>query len=426
MRRIVAILCTSMVLTSIGFSTPITASETVATPPQAVTVVPQGDVVHVFCNRTDANFDDVQDAGDSPAAWLIVDAKTKMVLSSMNFPWANVVASRPALLKDDLYVLVNDSVHNYSVSNMSLKRTKFVGTCAALSLTMDGNYLVTSYRPNFVDPGKLRGYATSDLSRTSEFAAGINVQQTLEINFNDTFFSYTLNEGSFGSEDGTLQMTRSDAPDGNDTVIATGGLLNHMCPSSDSSHVYVTMTGTHEVAEIDVALGVVSRRIPTLTTGYDGPRECLVHDNRLFVSTFSGDVRIFDIADGALVGKISLSAKPEGIAIVNNELWVTRSFELDGYGAEINIEIYPLNSTTSISASNSSTQNRSGILVTNNVISVPEFSGNSNVHAVSSLGKSYSLSIDSSGLIDLKGLIPGVYVLQSQKKNLTLSYQPIH
>ncbi len=425
MRRIVAILCTSVVLFSFVVVTRVLAVESIPTAKQPVAIVYHQGKVHVFCNRTDANFNELKDEGDSPGAWLIVNPETKAVEQSISFPWANVVALRPALFENDLYILVNDSINNFDVSNVSLKRTSRAENCYALSMDLTGYYLSASERPNFVDPGKVLVFNTLDLTKASSYTAGVNVQQTMEIAFNGVQYVFTLSEGSFGLENGRVDLSYSSGPVGNDTTIVTGGLANHMCTNADSSMVYVTMNGSHEVVEIDVVARKVSRRIPTGTTGFDGPRASATYDGRLFVSTFAGDVRVIDLASGIMVGKVQLSAKPEGLAVVGNQLWVTRAFQLDGYGAEADVEIFDLNSTTNVESVQSFIPSRSGIFTTTTQVMVQEFAGETEIDVVNTIGQRKQVATSSIGLLNLSSLTAGVYILHGRTQTITLIYQPI-
>lgn len=324
------------------------AQRVVQTPLSPVNIVKAKGLMHVFCNRVDVNFNGTQDDGDAVASWVQVDPSTLQVLRTLSFPWAEVKSPRLGISEasNTLYIGIDNTIERYSIDSQISKGVVYTGANVAVSSTLGGAAIYVSKRPSYVDPGTV---TQVDLKTGDSlvYNAGVNPQQSLRfITLSKTQGLLALSEGNFGKPDGQLDVWKQSSLGTSRTSIPVGDTPNHFFVQGDS--VYVTVNGSHWVVVVDLMSTAAVDTISVGTTGFDGPRESLVDNGRLYVSTFAGDVRVFDIATGVRIGSVLLDAKPEGIAINGRDLWVTRAFVSGGYAAERNVAVYDLDQAVGV------------------------------------------------------------------------------
>ncbi|MDZ4746428.1 MAG: hypothetical protein SGJ05_10560 [bacterium] len=325
-------------------ASPVFAGTILPTALKPLTIIRQNDIVHVFTAAVDVNYDGVKDATDRPATWQIIDASTLMTQRVLEFPWTTVNTSRPWLstTSDLMFIAVGDSVNAYVASTQVFGRSfRIPGNPSVSGIYFDeqSQALRVTVRPSFTEPGNV-----ISLSPTGNFITpvGVNPQQIVGYNstVNRNGFA-VVSEGAFGLGDGVVTLFAAVK-----TTIPVGDTPNHIVVSGDSA--YVTVNGSHYVVIIDLNRESAVDTILVGTSGFDGPREAVAKDGRLFVSTYLGDVRIFDIATGARVGFIQHGTKAEGLAVINNTLWVTNAMNgaPGNYAADSGIVVYDLNVAT--------------------------------------------------------------------------------
>lgn len=319
------------------------AGTTLPTAPKPVTIIRQNDIVHIFTSAIDLNYNGIQESGDRVASWHIVDASTMTTQRTIEFAWAVVNANRPWLASsvDRMFVGVGDSVIAYTATTQAYIGGVFLGPSSGLYYDDANQELYSSHRTSFVDPGVVHVWSLATQS-TSDIPVGVNPQQIA--GYQSTIKGKGLaivSEGTFGKSDGTLMLSTDG---GQATVITVGDTPNHILVSGDSA--YVTVNGSHFVVVVDLNVEAAVDTVLVGTSGFDGPRESAIKDGRLFVSTYAGDVRIFDISTGARVGFIQHGPRAEGLAIVGNTLWVTRAMDVN-YAAESGVVVYDLDVATS-------------------------------------------------------------------------------
>lgn len=324
-------------------ATPLFAGTTLPTAPKPVTIIRQNDIVHVFTAKVDANYNDTLNTGDRPATWQIIDQSTLTTQRTLEFPWANVGSSRPWLAAsiDRMYVGVGDSVVAYVATTQQYISATGGGMSYGLYYDDEAQEIYSSRRTSYTDPGVVH---VTSLATQNEWDVPVGVNPQQLVGYRSTVNGRgvaIVNEGAFGQNDGSLILYGQD---GQSTIVPLGDTPNHVLVSGDSA--YVTVNGSHTIVVVDLNLERAIDTIPVGTNGYDGPREAAIKDGRLFVSTFAGDVRIFDIATGTRVGFIQHGPKAEGLAIVGNSLWVTRAMDAN-YGADSGVVMYDLNDVTS-------------------------------------------------------------------------------
>lgn len=149
---------------------------------------------------------------------------------------------------------------------------------------------------------------------------------------------FILHEGNFGGTDAVLG-TASYAPEYLKGELGSGA--NHILYDLNGSEepvVAVTMNGGHEIVMLDLnsnadGAPVIDSRFGTGTTGFDGPREAILAPELYFlfpdpmiVTTYSGEVLLTGSA-GEIVAKIETGFKNEGIAILDERLYVANAYE---------------------------------------------------------------------------------------------------
>ncbi len=149
-----------------------------------------------------------------------------------------------------------------------------------------------------------------------------------------------LNEGSFGTDNSTL--TIAEANNGNfdltDINIGNGG--NHIEQNGD--RIAVTVNGSNKILIIDLNTKVILNTIDVGTTGFDGPRETrFLSGNIIAVTTYLGDVRIFNINDGKMISSYKVHGKAEGMSADDNYLFVANSNNKD-YSADSIISVFTI------------------------------------------------------------------------------------
>ncbi|MBK7577200.1 MAG: hypothetical protein IPI24_07180 [Ignavibacteria bacterium] len=326
----------------------LSAQSIAQTPAGSVNVFKAKGLMHVLCTRNDVNFNDVSDQGDSPAAWVQIDPSTLQTVRLHTFPWALVAASRVGISEsaDALYIAVGNSVEKFALSTQESKGTVYSGPVSSVSTTLGGSAIYVSQRPSFTDPGTVV-QVTLESGDSVQYQAGPNPQQSMRyVTSTNTQCLLVLSEGNFGQPTGLFDIWKQTQLGSARTSLVVGDTPNHFAVSGDSA--YITVNGSHWVVVVDLLTNSAVDTIFTGTTGFDGPREATINNGRLYVSTFVGDVRVFDIATGQRVGSVLLDAKPEGIVINGRDLWVTRAFVAGGYAVERNVAVYDLDQAVSV------------------------------------------------------------------------------
>lgn len=322
------------------------AVTTVTTPPAPVTIIPAGDRVHILCQRWDPNFNQVQDEGDAPASWVILNAATQEKLAEMVFPWANVNTARVGFTapKNALFIGVGDSVLRYDATTQQFIGVVYEGSNSAVSCTVDGEAIIVSKRPDFTNPGTIQVILVSNGNTTPALQAGVNVQQTLQFSTSQGKGGLlAVSEGGFGRNNGKLDVwVQESQTQLLHTELLLGDTPQYALVAGDT--VFVVMHGTHQIKIVDLNDVAVVDSIPVPEWPYNGPREAAFYNGRLFVSSFTNLVYDIDIATKSVLRTIDIGARSEGIAIIGNNVWVTRTYDTTStFGKQNEVYIFPIN-----------------------------------------------------------------------------------
>lgn len=331
-------------------STDIVAVLPAALQPAHLHATPDG--VVALSNQVDLNFNGIREEDDQPQSVAMYSTLDGDVEWRSELPWgAGNFPLRPGFDVAEEY--------GYFINGAQIRRIGLDGevndpladinlvAASAVSVSPDGTMLVVSERG--AESGRLRLIELADPQNERVIETAPWIQQTIWYDNKDAGFDLlVLDEGEFGG--GRARLLFADTESAQmlsqlDLDLGEGG--NHMFLSEGL--LYITLTGTHEVAVVDPASQTVLRRIATQTLGFNGPREAVLFNNELYVTTFSSDVRRFNSTTGELLQRYETGGKPEGIAVYNDRIWVANAFEFNDFGSAANIAVIgPDNTTTSV------------------------------------------------------------------------------
>lgn len=411
-----ALLCASLI---------VAAQQRVSTPLQPISITVAGSMVHILCARTDVNFNGNADDMDVPASWLVIDAPSRQMVRNTEFGWGHVTAQRfghsPALGVFDIGF--NDEVYRFSMATQSNSDIIYSGAVSAVSTSTDGRTVWVAQRPNFTDPGSITEIDVDGKDRVS-FQTGVSPQAPLPFTTSKDTGLAAICEGTFGGNNGSLEVWTDLRGSRKRTTITVGDTPNHLL--IHDGRAYVTVNGSHHVVVVDLDTKKAIDTILVGTSGYDGPRECVIDTkaaggtSRLYVTTFSSDVRVFDLATGERIGTLAVGAKPEGMAIVGRELWVTRAYVEGGYAATRDVVIFDLDAPTSVSTT-ADAKAPSAYLALDGSLRLP-FALERNATFTDLTGKTTPVSavVSDAQTLDCRHLTSGVYALRSGEHSVTI------
>lgn len=394
----------------------------IETPPLVQSIIPDGDVVHVFVGQVDVNFNGTQDDGDRPASWHIVDIGSLTTTASLEFPWAVVTTSRPAFDNGRklVYIGIGDSVWAYTArTQVRSSEPIFEGINTALGYNERTSDLLISQRPSFTDPGFLVRINLVDQQRSTA-TVGVSPQQTLTtrlLNTNDV--SVTICEGVFGQSNGSLAIVKNDVVTEN---IVIGDTPNHMAIDDDRGLAYVAVNGSHQLKIVDLVEARVRDSVDLGTAGFDGPREVALGGAYAFVSSYSSNMHVVDLNTNRLVGTIGIPAKADPVAVIGSSIWIGLSFEKGSFTATGNVLVYPIN-VVSVAEEMGRRSARRAVVVTTPQVSLSELASGDMISVINLSGVRQNVSIvdATTGTIDVSGLPSGTYIAHNGAKNVVLA-----
>ncbi|MFM8772011.1 MAG: YncE family protein [Candidatus Kapaibacterium sp.] len=301
--------------------------------------------------------------------------------------------------------------------------TIFEGPCSSVSTTPDGKTVWVAQRPNDADPGTIIEI-DADTGRRRSFASGINTQAPLPFTTTTGEGLAAICEGTYGRADGSLEIWTNLQGTPKRKTLYVGDTPNHLL--IHRGRAYVTVNLSHRVLVIDLA---TQKPVDTLyvgTSGYDGPRECIIDTaspdgkERLYVTTHTGDVRIFDLSTGERIGSLDVDAKSEGLAIIGRELWVTRTFVKGSYEVTSDIAVFNLDGPSSVQTDVHRTS-PAAILALGDMIHIP-FVMEDDATLTDVAGKTTPVSavVSDAQTLDCRHLPSGVYALRSGQHSVTI------
>jgi hypothetical protein len=320
----------------------------VPTPPQPVTIFTQEGTVHILSAQVDADFNGVQDEGDVPPHWIAVDAATRERVVTRPLPWGSNYVNRSAMAAGSLFTHRGDTLVKYDVAT-GIATTVAVTGAVSVAVTPDGAYAAVAVRPSFTDPGSVLLIDVAEGTTIAEVPTSVN-PGALHIEYAQSelpvaaFHIVVVCEGLFGTPTSELVIIDVDA-EGTPTraVVELGDTGNGLAivkdPQFGATIALIAMNGSHSVVAVNTETAEALATLDVGTTGYDGPRDVVFADGLTIVSTFSSDVRMFT-PRGDVLATLKPGGKPEGLAIVNDQLWVTRAYVEGGYAADSGVAVF--------------------------------------------------------------------------------------
>jgi hypothetical protein len=402
------------------------AQERATTPPLPSAILLDDSLVHVLCARLDADYDGDIDAGETPASWNVYNPSTFSLLKSTTFEWKDVKVTRcgATLDKDMLDIVVGEDVVRFQTTTQTALGKLYEGKIYGLDASQDGKTLWMSERPSFTEQGSVIEYHT-DTKDKLVIPVGINPQQ---ISYHKTVDGLeqvlVICEELFGKGNGTFRIIDLKSTPRTQKIIEVGDTPNYFVIDGDTA--YVVVNGSHSIVIVDLVKHEKIGIIDVGTTGYDGPREAAVwfdptsKTKMLLVSTFAEDIRVFNLSTRELYKKIDLSAKPEGMALNGNSLWVTQTFKKGTYEPSQDVAIYDLLSAVSVRSSDEPLRPKA-LLATSGVVRV-EFEPGTSLSITDIAGRTtpYSAVVSGSQTVDCSMLPRGTYLLTNGKESITL------
>jgi hypothetical protein len=404
----------------------VSAQDKAVTPPLPSAILLDDSLVHVLCARLDADYDGNADAGEVPASWNVYDPSTFRLLKSSTFDWKDVKVSRcgATLDRDLLDIVVGDEIIRFNTTTQTSLGNLYQGQIFGLDASQDGKTLWMSERPSFTDPGNVIEYHL-DTKDKQIIPVGVNPQQ---ISYHRTIDGLeqilVICEELFGQTNGTFRVIDLKTTPRTQKVIEVGDTPNYFVVDGDTA--YVVVNGSHTIVLVDLVKHEKIGTINVGTTGYDGPREAAIWFDpttkvkMLLVSTFAEDIRVFNLTTRELYKTINLSAKPEGMALNGNDLWVTQTYKKGTYEPSQDIMIYDLIGAVSV-PDTEKTVHPKAILATSGIARVAFEAGTVlTITDITGRTTAHSTVVSGSQTVDCSMLPHGAYMLSNGKESVTL------
>lgn len=303
--------------------------------------------LHVFCSGSDKNYNRAFDPGDVAASWWVLDATTLEVRSSLTFENSLLAPPplRPAFSSNSVYLYINGMINKYSLFTQQLTTENviqvpaYAGHVYAMSVTelTVGDVLNIVTRPNFTGPGLVFSYFAGLAEIGEPDTVGINPQQIwVSEDFNTGLL---LSEGIAGQNNSTLVIGETVDTMTTETTLNIGDTGNFFLVRGDSA--FVVMTGSHSVQVVNLEQKAIVKTISTGTSEFNGPRECTINGDTLFVTTYNNDIRALSISSGALLKTLQTSGKVDPIIMTEGKIVAGISLKAD-YSADTALAVFGL------------------------------------------------------------------------------------
>ena len=307
----------------------------------------------VVCLGQDIDYDFEFDEGEElPSLWYVSYNNNDNSYSSemkysfedfTNYPYTTV---RFGLDKEGkaLYVPLRKGVISISLDDFTILDPAVINI-SAYGLEYVAGHLLVSYNDENSN-GKLTVVNLANNQVLQTLNIGINLQETIYFPSSKGISIAALSVGPFGESNSKVfygainhkfDFALSDS-------VLLGNTGNHL--QFANGKIYATVNMSHLIKEIDPVTHAV-RTFHTGTSGYNGPRESLVVGDKLFVTTYAEDIRIFDIESGFLESIIDSKNNfhLEGLEVINENTIAVSGIYTDTYSASNTVEIFTKSET---------------------------------------------------------------------------------
>jgi len=258
----------------------------------------------------------------------------------INFPLNTNISS-----DGDITIPSGNSVHYYNVEDNEIYESFDAGMYVSTAFRVL-DYLVLGQRDYANGKSYVRIKKGDFIDVSTE--VGANVVDCIVYQNNSGFGVVSLSEGNFGQPDAKINIIKlSTMGIGDNTAIDVGTGGNSIVANADQSKAAVVMNGSHEIHILNLITGEIDLTFSTGTSGYGGPRDAKFQDDKLYVSTYSNKILVFDSNNGNQLSSITIDGNSEGIAITDNYL-LAANINYSNYQPSNRIFAYDLDKITSV------------------------------------------------------------------------------
>lgn len=275
-------------------------------------------IIHIICVGSDANYNGQQDSGDVVPSWWIIDQNTKSryprEVATFPFMSLEIAANRPAIDIDNqiMYLAMSDGIKKFNLKDYK-QDEEFLIDVKAKALAYGHNMLFASINPTYGKVGKVQIYNGMELEQ--EVEGQLNVQDIITFTDNQETNGFAfINIGDYAGGKSTVSICRFNTGKWEvNSTIEVGKTANYLY--FDKGMLYTLCNGSNNIVQIDATTEKITNNYFPATSGWNGPRQMIINDDKIFVSCYSGDVRIIDLKTG--VDDICLlGAKGEGLCLL--------------------------------------------------------------------------------------------------------------
>jgi len=237
---------------------------------------------------------------------------------SINFPLNTNISS-----DGDIALPSGNSVQFYNVIGNEVNESFDAGMYVSTAFRVL-DYLVLGQRDYAENKSYIRIIKGDFIDVKTE--VGANVIDCIVYQNASGFGVVSVSEGNFGEPDAKINIIKlSTLGIGENTAIDAGTGGNSIVANADQTKAAIVMNGSHEVHILNLLTGEIDLTFSTGTTGFGGPRDAKFSGDRLYVTTYSNQIIMFDANTGDKLSSIMIDGNTEGLAISDNFLLVTNN-----------------------------------------------------------------------------------------------------
>lgn len=359
MRRVIYLILFTILFTSVGFAQwgyKYSGKIKTGKMPLKIYLTNVGFVV--YCAGFDENFNGQKDAGDeAPSLWEVGqdldDNFYSRKLIDLDFRTPLIPSRSYFDLQRNIFYAINtnsiDTVYLYFNGDQpAAKKGKFLSNISGVtSVSSNASQLFLSVRKS-LNEGYVYVYDLGKKKFIDTIEAGIGVQMNEYMMFLDKLL--ILNEGTFGKDNGSLQVINFDTGKPSDAKkFDVGGLPNHVMFDLYSQKSFITCNSSNNIIRIayDLSRDTIHFDLPQ----YNGPRETeifAIPDNPVSlyaVTTYDGTVIIIN-GDGKILHTFDAYGRAESLFMLNDAFLITTPYEKGTYNPLSEITVYKLGETS--------------------------------------------------------------------------------
>lgn len=376
---------------------------------------------HVICSGFDDGFDGIMEfpEEENPSLWFLsnqngewnAEKKIEFDFASFKFPL------RPAIMWDEeesiLYIPQNNVVKSFSLSTFEMIDDELIKLDVRGIATSGISHLFLTIN-DFISTSELRVYSLSTGQTLQTLQAETNVQMSVQyITSENKTGIAILNEGDWGESNSTVQIGEIVHMGNFDlTSIDIGDMGNYIYYNVNYPDLlFVTVNGSDKLVIIDLIKKEITHEIELdyLTS----PRECIVFDDKLYITTYSETLLAYDLNTYELLSTTTTESFSEGLALGNNYIAVANISNSD-YSPNNTIQLFPTNMTSIEELSIIRTDVFIFPNPSNNLINIdlPESIIIQKVEIYDLSGNKKLIHYDNQKIVDISNLNQGVYFIK--------------